>query len=82
MISKKDIKDLDFNTIEEYFDYVADSVVNGQRRQAKELIKKASKQQRRDMLNFFEFSMGDCELLDELRSMLNAKYMGSCWLIV
>lgn len=82
MISNKDIKGLDFNTIEEYFSYIADSIVNGQRQQARELIKKASLQQRRDALNYFEFHIEECELLTELRSMLNAKFMGSSWLVL
>jgi len=82
MINKKDIKGLDFNTIEEYFNYIADSIVNGQRQQARELIKKASLQQRRDALNFFEFDIEEGELLTELRSMLNAKFMGSSWLVI
>ena len=82
MISKKDIKGLDFNTIEEYFNYIADSIVNGQRQQARELIKKASLQQRRDALNYFEFDIEEGELLTELRSMLNAKFMGSSWLVL
>ncbi len=82
MISNKDIKGLDFNTIEEYFSYIADSIVNGQRQQAHELIKKASLQQRRDALNYFEFDIEEGELLTELRSMLSAKFMGSSWLVL
>ena len=82
MISNKDIKGLDFNTIEEYYNYIADSIVNGQRQQARELIKKASLQQRRDALNYFEFDIEEGELLTELRSMLGAKFMGSSWLVL
>lgn len=82
MISKKDIKGLDFNTINEYYDYIADSIVNGQRQQARNLIKKASLQQRRDALNYFEFTIEEGELLNELRGMLNAKFMGSSYLVI
>ena len=82
MISNKDIKGLDFNTIEEYYNYIADSIVNGQRQQSHELIKKASLQQRRDAVNYFEFDIEESELLTELRSMLGAKFMGSSWLVL
>lgn len=81
MISQKDIKALDFNTIEDYFNYIADSVINGQRTQAKSLIKKADKQQKRYMLNFFEFNIEECELLKELRTMLGAKFYTESYLI-
>lgn len=72
MISNKDIKGLDFNTINEYYDYIADSIVNGQRQQASELIKKASLKQRRDALNYFEYSIEKGELLSELIQLLGA----------
>jgi hypothetical protein len=72
MVTIKKIKDLDFNTIQDYFEYIADSIVNGQRSQAKELIKDLSKQQRRAALNYFEFQIEEGELLDELREKLGA----------
>lgn len=72
MVSNKDIKGLDFNTIEEYFEYIADSIVNGQRQQARNLVKKASLQQRRAALNYFEYSIEKGELLTELIQLLGA----------
>lgn len=72
MVTINKIKGLDFNNINEYFDYIADSIVNGQRQQARGLIKDLSKQQKRDALNFFEFSIETGELLTELRQMLGA----------
>jgi hypothetical protein len=46
MVSKKDIKGLDFNTIEEYFDYILDSKINGNRSQAISLFTKLSSKQK------------------------------------
>ena len=54
MISQKDIKELDFNTIEEYFEYILDSRANGQRKQAQELYKKLSTRQKNDFENWFD----------------------------
>lgn len=52
MVSKKTIKELDFKTIEEYFEYILDSKTNGQRPQAKELFNDLSKKQK---LDFYEY---------------------------
>ena len=46
MISKKDIKEYDFNTIQDYYEYIVESIINGQRTQARNLIKDLSKAQR------------------------------------
>ncbi len=37
MVTQKEITDLDFTTIEEYFQYILDSITVGQRKQAKDL---------------------------------------------
>ncbi len=50
MVSQKDIKDLDFNTIEEYFDYIVESKINGNHSQVERLITALSKQQKKDFL--------------------------------
>lgn len=55
MVTKKTILGLDFNTIEEYFDYIVESVINGQKEQARELFKDLSKEQRKGFL----FHMND-----------------------
>lgn len=50
MVSDKDIKNLDFNTIGEYFDYIIDSKTNGNHSQVERLIKALSKQQKKDFM--------------------------------
>lgn len=50
MVSKKNIKDYDFTTTEEYFDYIVASKTNGQHQQVEDLITKLSKQQKKDFL--------------------------------
>ena len=47
MVSKKLIKSYDFETIENYFDYILESEINGQRSQAESLIKALSSSQNR-----------------------------------
>lgn len=81
MISNRKIKEYGFNSINEYFEYIVTSVLNGQRKQSLELIKALSKSQRRDCLNYFEFDIESGELLDSLRGLLGARYYGSSWLI-
>ena len=46
MVTKKDIKDYDFQNIDQYFDYVFESIINGQRQQARDLILKFSQRQK------------------------------------
>ncbi len=46
MVSKKLIKSLDFDSIEDYFNYIVDSKINGNRQQAQELFKKLSTRQK------------------------------------
>jgi len=46
MVSKKIIKSYDFDTIEDYFNYIIDSKINGQRAQAVELYKGLSNRQK------------------------------------
>lgn len=53
MVSKQDIKDYDFKTIEDYFNYIVDSIINGQRQQAKDLIKELSKEQKKEAVKHF-----------------------------
>tara|TARA_R110000822_G_scaffold127454_1_gene262937 strand:- start:5377 stop:5598 length:222 start_codon:yes stop_codon:yes gene_type:complete len=52
MISKTDIKDHDFKTIEEYFNYIVLSETNGNRSQVYDLINNLSKQQKKDCLEY------------------------------
>jgi hypothetical protein len=46
MVSKKLIKSLDFETIEDYFNYIVDSKINGNRQQAQELYNNLSTRQK------------------------------------
>ncbi len=52
MISNKNITDLDFTTIEQYFNYIIESEINGQRSQVYDLIHKLSKRQKKDCLQY------------------------------
>lgn len=48
MVSKKLLKDYQFQGIDNYFGYIIDSHTNGQFKQMKELISNLSKQQKKD----------------------------------
>lgn len=54
MVSKKDITGLDFTTIEEYFDYMVLSQINGQYRQLGELIAKLSTKQKKEAIAYLD----------------------------
>jgi len=58
MVSKKLIKSYDFETIEDYFNYILDSETNGQRSQVESLIKALSTQQKKHCLSYFRNSFG------------------------
>lgn len=53
MVSKKLIKSLDFDTIEDYFNYIVDSRTNGNRQQAQELFKTLSTRQKDSFQRWF-----------------------------
>lgn len=53
-ISKKDLQEYSFRSIEEYFDYILESYVNGQPQQAKALIQALSKPQRKTCYNWLQ----------------------------
>lgn len=48
MVTKKLLKDYQFQEIDNYFGYIIDSHTNGQFKQMKELISNLSKQQKKD----------------------------------
>ena len=54
MISKKYIKGLDFEALEDIFDYILLSEMNGQFNQAKELINKLSGDQYKEFIIYIE----------------------------
>lgn len=68
MVSKKDIKELDFETIQDYFKYIVLSEINGQRSQVYNLIDKLSKQQKKECLDYLnEYESGtDAEILKNI----------------
>lgn len=52
-------KDYDFNTREEYFNYIVESLINGQRNQVRNLFNKMHKDdQQHFLLNFLEIGNG------------------------
>jgi len=53
MVSKKLIKGLNFETIEDYFEYIFESRVNGQKQQAKDLYNLLSTRQKNDFNNWY-----------------------------
>jgi hypothetical protein len=54
MVSKKIIKSYDFDTIEDYFNYIVESKINGQKTQAKELYNSLSRRQKNAFIQFAE----------------------------
>jgi len=54
MISKKYIKELEFETIEDIYNYIIDSEINGAISQFKELINKLSLGQFKDFIRFID----------------------------
>lgn len=66
MVSKKTIKGLDFDTIEEYFQYILDSITNGQRQQASDLFKKLSGTQKVDFYQYIDHSQETYTLIEVL----------------
>jgi len=65
MVSQKDITDLDFAVIGEYFDYIIESEINGNG-QVDKLIKKLSKDQKKDFIKHCD-SQEECWPSDTLR---------------
>ena len=70
MISKKDLKVYEYNHINEYFDYVITSEINGQRKQARELISDLSKQQKKDFFYYLEFLNMEDRDIKEVHNLL------------
>jgi hypothetical protein len=54
MISKAYIKALDFETIEDVYNYIVDSDINGNQSQFKELVQKLSRDQFIDFIRFID----------------------------
>jgi hypothetical protein len=69
MISKNTLKDFQFETIENYFDYIIDSKIVGQPQQVKNLILDLSKNQKKEFLIWIDHEIE----LSVLSSFLNDK---------
>ena len=54
MVSKKTLKSYEFESMNEYFEYIIESNTNGQIQQAKSLYKNLSFKQKEDFLIWFE----------------------------
>jgi len=61
MITKQDIKDYDFATLDQYFDYVLDSEINGNRNQVRVLISDMSVKQKKDCASYLQEHRADNE---------------------
>ena len=55
MISKKDLKNYEFKTIEDYFNYIIDSKINGNFSQVKDLFNKLNKEQKSLCLKYLNY---------------------------
>ena len=75
MISKKDIHDYDFNSIEEYFNYIIDLITNAKKEQAVNLIRELSKAQRLDAYRYYTSAQSGeySEFYDNVKKMLIQK---------
>ena len=56
VVGIKTIKDLDFNSLEDYYNYIVDSEINGQYKQMKELFNKLSYDQKKEFLNYLDLN--------------------------
>jgi len=67
MIGKKTLREYEFRTIENYFDYIQDSLINGNFSQVRELFNKLSKSQQKLCLRYFNCNQeGRKEVLNYL----------------
>lgn len=54
MVTQNKIKGLEFETLEDYFDYIIESKTNGQRTQARELFNELSNTQKKEFFNYVD----------------------------
>lgn len=64
MVTKKIIKSLDFQTIEDYFNYIINSEINGNRSQVRNLINDLSNVQKAKCLNYIGDNFNSVENSD------------------
>lgn len=56
VVGLKTIKNLDFDTMEDYFNYIVDSEINGNTKQMKELFNKLSNEQKKNFFMWIEIN--------------------------
>ena len=66
MVTKKDIKGLQFNDIYDYFDYIIDSKVNGLHSQFVELLEKMSRPQKIAFYEYIDNNHFDTEIREKI----------------
>ena len=71
MVTKKDLKMHQFPNMDRYFEYVLESIVNGQRRQAKNLVSAMSQRQRNQFSMYLDNYQG--QLADEAKKITFAE---------
>lgn len=77
MITKNALKFFEFQNIEEYFDYILESKINGQHKQSKEYFNRLSEEQKNDFFNYigtlyhYELENENREELTELQNYFN-----------
>lgn len=54
MITKNTLREYEFETIQEYYEYILQSIINGQRQQAINLAKLLSKEQKKQAIEHLE----------------------------
>ena len=69
MVSKATLKAYEFKTIEDYYDYICDSLINGQYKQVKELIDLMSTPQKKEGIKYIE-SLGTLEIYREVKGLI------------
>ena len=56
MIGKKTLKDYDFKSIEDYYNYIVESQINGNHSQVKSLFKKLTNEQKNEFFFYLKFN--------------------------
>lgn len=67
MVGRKEIRGLDFETLEDYFKYIVDSKINGNKRQATNLHDELSHPQKSKFLEWLLGNMSADDALEVLR---------------
>lgn len=70
MIGKNTLKVYGYNSINEYWNMIYNSLLNGQIRQTKEYIAKMNKSQKREFMYFFIWDLSDSKIKNGLLQFL------------